>query len=93
MSNPIGEFVEDPLSPSGYRWKRHEPKHAEPTPAAETPVQMQAVEPGEDRGQEDLSHLDTSIGPLVNTEKLGPLDAVLMQPPQYPDWTPGEEWE
>lgn len=49
MPTPYGEFVPDPLSPSGYRWKRHD--EPEPTgllpavnPAVEQPAQLPAVE-------------------------------------------------
>jgi hypothetical protein len=38
--------------------------------------------------QDDLSHLDQAAGELVNTEKVGPLDEVLVQPPQDPEWRP-----
>jgi hypothetical protein len=45
---------------------------------------LPAVQPTQD----DLSHLDESTGELVNTEKSGPLDEVLVQPPQDPSWRP-----
>lgn len=38
--------------------------------------------------QEDLSYLDESAGELVSTEKVGPLDEVLVQPSQDPSWRP-----
>lgn len=75
----MGEWIENP--DGTWRWV------PTPTPQVEEP---QTVEPAAE--QEDLSHLDTAVGPLVNTEKLGPLDAVLMQPPQHPDWDPEEDW-
>ena len=56
-------------------------------PVIEAAQQLPVVEP-EVGEQEDLSHLDEQAGPLVNTEKVGPLDTVLVQPPQDPDWTP-----
>ncbi|HLU95208.1 MAG TPA: hypothetical protein VKZ89_00055 [Thermobifida alba] len=89
MSNPIGEFVPDPLAPSGYRWKRHdEPEPTGLLPIVETPMQLPAVNPSPRDEQEDLSHLDEAAGPLVNTDKLADVDEVLVQPPQAPDWIP-----
>lgn len=41
-----------------------------------------------DPEQEDLSHLDESQGELVNTDKVGALDDVILQPPQDPNWKP-----
>lgn len=56
-------------------------------PAADPTVtgMFPAVQPREDE-QDDLSDLDETAGELVNTEKLGPLDEVLIQPPQEPGW-------
>lgn len=36
--------------------------------------------------QDDLSDRDETAGEIVNTAKLGPLDEVLIQPPQDPEW-------
>lgn len=59
MPTPYGEFVPDPLSPSGYRWKRHD--EPEPTgllpavnPAVEQPAQLPAVEQDEPGDVGDL---------------------------------------
>lgn len=84
MPTPYGEFVPDPLSPSGYRWKRHdEPEPTGLLPAVEQPAQMPAVHPEQD----DLSAYDDDPDlEIVPTEKLGLLDEVLIQPPQEPDW-------
>jgi hypothetical protein len=45
----------------------------------------------DEQPQDDLSHLDQAAGELVNTEKIGPLDEVLVQPPQDPGWRPAGE--
>lgn len=96
MPNPYGQFVPDPLSPSGYRWQRH---GEQPATAMLPPVtphtggtvrydefedhQLSAVD------QDDLSEFDDDPDlEIVQTEKLGPLDEVLLQPPQDPEWQP-----
>lgn len=39
--------------------------------------------------QDDLTEYDSDPGlEIVPTEKLGPLDEVLIQPPQDPEWRP-----
>lgn len=51
----------------------------------EQPAKMPAVHPEQD----DLSEYDADPSlEIVPTEKLGPLDEVLVQPPQDPDWRP-----
>ena len=82
----MGEWIENP--DGTWTYVTEDASH---DPAVEESQALPAVEPVDE--QEDLSHLDTAVGPLVNTEKVAPIDQVLMQPPQYPDWTPGEEWE
>lgn len=66
MPNPYGQFVADPLAPSGYRWKRHD----EPEPTGMLPVvrsagveqsaQLPAVE------HEDEGHVDPDEFPAFD---------------------------
>lgn len=72
----------DPLNPGREVWDYDK---GAPTPDPTVTGMFAAVQPHGDE-QDDLSHLDEATGELVNTEKLGPLDEVLIQPPQDPDW-------
>jgi len=84
---PDGKWAYDRNAPSPGSYA------ASDLPLAEQVQRLPAVEPSAavPVEQEDLSHLDESYGPLVNTEKLAPFDEVLFQPPQDPDWIP-EDW-
>ena len=105
MSNPYGQWVPDPLAPSGFRWQRRDeqpptsmlPITPKPTPHPRAPgravrygdvVDHQLpAEHEQEQEQDDLSAFDSDPGlDIVNTEKLGPLDEVLLQPPQDPEW-------
>jgi hypothetical protein len=86
VSEPLGRWVPDKLSPSGFRWQRYDEQP--PTNMLPMTPELNALHGDEEDEQEDLSHLDQSAGELVNTEKLGPLDEVLVQPSQDPSWHP-----
>jgi hypothetical protein len=65
--------------------------HTDDVPAPDPTVtaMMPAVAPAprEPAGQDDLTSFDQAFD-ISNTEKLGPLDEVLVQPPQDPAWRP-----
>jgi hypothetical protein len=57
-----------------------------PSPGANPPVTPAVAPP---REQDDLSEYDRNPDlEIVPTQKLGPLDEVLVQPPQDPTWRP-----
>lgn len=62
----------------------------EPTPDPTVTAMLPAVTPATPLvvpGQDDLTSFDHAFD-ISNTEKLGPLDEVLVQPPQDPAWRP-----
>lgn len=97
VPDPVGRWVPDPLAPSGFRWQRYDeqpPTSMLPTTAAAVPARTVRYGEHEDHvlpvvEQEDLSEYDSDPDlEIVPTEKLGPLDEVLIQPPQDPEWRP-----
>jgi hypothetical protein len=91
VSTRYGEWVPDSLAPSGFRWKRH----GEQPATSMLPIGAPHDEPEQlpaDPDQDDLSEYDADPDlEIVPTEKLGPLDEVIIQPPQDPDWRPAGE--
>jgi hypothetical protein len=59
----------------------------EQTARLEQVARLEQNRPADLVEQDDLSALDRELG-IVNTEKIGPVDEVLQQPPQDPDWRP-----
>jgi hypothetical protein len=84
---PVSGWVEDPSQPSGWRW---EPDLARLPHMADPTGVMPAVRRDPPPVQEDLTRFDLGYG-VVNTEKLGPGDELIPQPPQDPDWRPDGE--
>jgi hypothetical protein len=73
VPNPYGQFVPDPLSPSGFRWQRH---------GEHPPTQMlPAIPPAPELGENDDLVRRTFNGLRAD-------DLALEQPPQSPAWTP-----
>ena len=75
MTNAYGEWVPDPLSPSGFRWRDHD----EPEPTSMLPVVPPSPTP---RAGENDDLVERTFNGLRDD------DLALEQPPQSPAWRP-----